>query len=185
MQERNKEGQKAKSILPDNKYDRRVVSSVPNPKVKYPEYKDLESFFGKRGENMGYAYPAYPLYYGETKITKIYCHKKIIDSLERIYQNTLNRYGLDEIVNLKLDIFNGCYNNRLMRGSASKWSTHSWGIALDLNASENKLNMKWKDASFSNPEYKPFIDFWYNEGFINLGKEYDFDSMHFQACSNR
>ena len=72
-------------------------------------------------------------------------------------------------------------NVRPIRGG-STWSMHSWGIAVDIDSDRNGLHTSWKDSQMSKPEYKKFVEFWYDEGFINLGKEANFDSMHFQAA---
>lgn len=58
----------------------------------------------------------------------------------------------------ELKTFDGCFNVRLQRGSSNMWSAHSWGMAIDLNASENPLGGPsklskgfvacWKDAGF-------------------------------------
>lgn len=41
----------------------------------------------------------------------------------------------------KLLTFDGCFNIRLVRGSAVAISCHSYGLALDLNAAQNYLGM--------------------------------------------
>lgn len=44
-------------------------------------------------------------------------------------------------LNLHTEIktFDGCFNIRLVRGSKSVYSIHSWGCAIDLNAADNPL----------------------------------------------
>jgi hypothetical protein len=37
--------------------------------------------------------------------------------------------------------FDGCFNIRMVRGSATHFSAHSYGLALDLNASLNPLGV--------------------------------------------
>ena len=71
-----------------------------------------------------------------------------------------------------------------MRGG-SNWSMHSWGIAVDIDPDRNDLHTSWKNAQMSKPEYKKFVQFWYDEGFINLGLEADYDAMHFQGSRLR
>jgi hypothetical protein len=66
-----------------------------------------------------------------------------------------------------------------MRGG-SDWSRHSWGIAEDLNPIKNGLKMTWKNSQFFKQEYKPMIDIYYKNGFINQGKEKGFDAMHWE-----
>ena len=169
-----------------------VVSAL----VKIPDnnYDDLNDFYGNHGENLGYLYltgdkcsltSEYPMYMGDVKITRICMNKKIISAMIRIFNKTLEHYGLEKIVKLGLDQYGGCLNVRLKKGSKTEWSTHSWGIAVDMDPLNNTIHMSWEESRFSAPIYAPFIQFWYDEGFENLGKSHNFDSMHFQACKGR
>lgn len=112
-------------------------------------------------------------------ITRFKAHKKVAPTLEKIFQEIFDYYGLEKIQELGIDLFGGCFAYRNMRGGSSM-STHSWAISVDLDPKRNPLRGKWKDAEFSKPEYKEMIDIFYRNGYINLGKEKDFDSMHFE-----
>ena len=122
----------------------------------------------------------YPMYYDDKKVTKISCHKLVADKLLAIFNDILKFYGQDEISKLKIDDYGGCFNYRLMRGG-SKLSVHSWGCAIDLNPSRNLLKETSKTARFARPEYKQMIDIFYKHGFESLGREKNFDWMHFQV----
>jgi hypothetical protein len=113
-------------------------------------------------------------------VKKIQCHEMIADKLLLVFNEVLNHYGFTEINRLGIDLFGGCVNVRLMRGSKTKWSRHSWGIAIDLDPIRNSLKTKWANSQFSKPEYKFLVDTFYKHGFINYGKEKDYDSMHFE-----
>ena len=125
-------------------------------------------------------YPMYLSYDKNVKVTRMSCHKLLAETFKTIFADILYTYGLDEIQRLKIDEFGGCFNYRKMR-NGNAWSKHSWGIAIDLYPSANGLKTKWKDSAFSKPEYKKLIEIFEFNGFINLGKEYGFDSMHFQT----
>jgi hypothetical protein len=116
-------------------------------------------------------------------VKKISCHKLIADNLLAVFDELLSHYGLPELQRLGIDLFGGCVNVRLMRGSKTKWSRHSWGIAIDLDPARNTLNETKKTARFARPEYKPMIDIFYKHGFISYGIEKDYDWMHFEAGS--
>lgn len=127
-------------------------------------------------------YPMRLAWEKHTSVNKITCHKLVADQLRAIFNDLLAHYGLQKLQELGIDLYGGCYNKRLMRGSKTKWSTHSWGIALDLDPERNTLRETKKTARFARPEYKPMIAIFYKHGFEGLGPEQDRDWMHFQAA---
>ena len=120
------------------------------------------------------------LTYGGKKQDYIYIHKDVKDNLNKAMKETLKVYGKEKLKDLRINIYNGAYNNRNKRGGVTK-SMHAWGIALDFDASNNKLRWKRDKASFAKPEYKQFLDIFKKHGFYNLGTEKNYDYMHFQA----
>jgi hypothetical protein len=117
----------------------------------------------------------------DTKVTvnRVRCHKLIADKLKAVFDDLLKTYGLPKIQELGIDLFGGCFNFRKMRGG-SDWSKHSWGIAIDLDPARNQLKETSKTARFARPEYKQMIDIFYKHGFISLGREKNYDWMHFE-----
>jgi hypothetical protein len=118
----------------------------------------------------------------DTTVTKLRCHKLVAGSFEDVFKDILATYGLPKIKELGIDLFGGCFNFRKMRGG-SAWSRHSWGIAIDLDPARNTLKETSKTARFARPEYKAMIDIFYKHGFISLGREKNFDWMHFEIGS--
>ena len=114
-----------------------------------------------------------------TTVTKMRCHKLVADNFLGVFNDLLDVYGYEKIKELGIDLFGGCFNYRKMRGGTS-WSTHSWGIAIDLDPARNLLKETAKTARFARPEYQPMIDIFYNNGFESLGIEKNYDWMHFQ-----
>lgn len=123
----------------------------------------------------------YPMFYDGKKVTKISCHKLVADKLLAIFNDILEFYGQDAICDLKIDDYGGCFNYRLMRGG-TQLSVHSWGCAIDLNPSRNLLKETSKTARFARIEYKPMIDIFYKHGFLSLGREKNYDWMHFEVA---
>ena len=115
----------------------------------------------------------------DTKVTKMRCHKLAAEAFENVFNDLLAHYGMKEIERLGIDLFGGCFNYRKMRGG-SEWSKHSWAIAIDLDPARNKLKETAKTARFARPEYQPMIDIFYNNGFISLGIEKNYDWQHFE-----
>lgn len=115
----------------------------------------------------------------EIVVTRMSCHHLLADKFLTVFNDLLRHYGYSKIVELGIDLYGGCFNYRKMRGGR-KWSTHSWGIAIDLDPGRNKLKETSRTARFARPEYKPMIAIFYKHGFENLGIEKNYDWMHFQ-----
>jgi len=107
------------------------------------------------------------------------CHKLAAENFKGVFTELLEVYGLPNIQELGIDLFGGCFNFRQMRGG-SDYSRHSWGIAIDLDPERNLLKETSKTARFARPEYKQMIDIFYKHGFVSLGREKNYDWMHFE-----
>ncbi len=110
------------------------------------------------------------------------CHKLAADKFDKVFTDLLSYYGLPELQRLGIDLFGGCVNVRLQRGSKTKWSRHAWGIAIDLDPARNTLKAKWPNCQFAKPEYAEMHKIFERNGFINYGKVRGFDAMHFELA---
>jgi hypothetical protein len=115
----------------------------------------------------------------KTTVNTMRCHKLVADDFQKVFADLLAHYGLAKIQELGIDLFGGCFNFRAMRGG-SDYSRHSWGIAIDLDPERNQLKETSKTARFARAEYQPMIDIFYRHGFISLGREKNYDWMHFE-----
>lgn len=157
------------------------------PKLKLLSTSEIIAKYGKPGDinnftiiNLPYAMRvAWDL---KESIKRLQCHKRIADNLTKVFEDLFYHYGKTELQKLGIDLYGGCYNYRQMRGG-TEWSRHSWAIAIDLDPARNLLHETHKTARFARPEYKPMIDIFYENGFVGLGREKDYDWMHFQIGS--
>lgn len=115
----------------------------------------------------------------DTSVSIMRCHRLVADKFLAVFNDLLSHYGYDKIKELGIDLYGGCFNYRKMR-NGSAWSRHAWGIAIDLDPARNTMKETKRTARFARPEYKEMIDIFYKHGFISLGREKDFDWMHFE-----
>jgi len=101
---------------------------------------------------------------------KLYCNKIMIAPLIQAFTNLIDRGFVKE-----LKTFDGCFNVRRKRGLTTM-SLHSWGIAIDVNASWNGLH---KTPQLSEGFVKCFTDAGFDWGGTWTRK----DGMHFQLKS--
>lgn len=141
--------------------------------------------FGKPNEKGTYLttiklpYPMRLAWDKSTKVTTMRCHNLVANNFLGVFNELLEVYGLERIQELGIDLFGGCFNFRQMRGG-SDYSRHSWGVAIDLDPERNKLKETSKTARFARAEYKTMIDIFYKHGFLSLGREKNYDFMHFE-----
>jgi hypothetical protein len=159
---------------------------LPNPN-NWPSQRtdeELIAFYGQMGKHqkrIALPYPHRIAWDMDTSVSSFQCHAKVHDSLLRILTKVKDTYGMDGIRQLRLDVWGGCLNVRKMRGG-DRYSTHSWGMALDYDPDNNRLDWGRDRASFARPEYGQWWQIWEEEGWVSLGRQRNFDWMHVQAA---
>jgi hypothetical protein len=117
---------------------------------------------------------------------KVYCNKDLVKPLTQAFTNLIERKLVGE-----LKTWDGCFNNRPIRGFEKKFaaavkannmdlialylSLHSWGLAIDVNAAWNGLG---KEPRLSPAFVKCFTD----AGFDWGGNFKRKDGMHMQLA---
>lgn len=128
--------------------------------------------------------PAYPLtlaFPPGTPVTKVTCHKKIAESLKRVFEQILEHYGsVEEVRKARMHLFAGTYNFRKIRG-ANRLSTHSWAISIDIDSAKNPQGTPYDESKGMMP--KAVVKIFEAEGWKWGGRfgGKRVDCMHFQA----
>jgi len=158
-----------------------IVQTFKWPKAYTTEF---DAFYGPRGSSLERLTSPYPLriaWNPNQIIQSFSIHSKVKDSAEKVLKEALKHYGLQKIKELRLDYFGGCFNERRIRGG-TKWSMHSWAVAIDFDPSNNQLRWGRDKATFAKPEYEAWWKMWEAEGWTSLGRQRNFDWMHVQAA---
>lgn len=108
---------------------------------------------------------------------KIYCNKDLVLPLQQAFQNLIDTGRVSE-----LKTWDGCFNIRKKRGLSSM-SLHSWGIAIDMNSSDNQLGKSYDQLikEGKKPFSEEFLQCFRDAGF-DCGGDWKNrpDRMHFQ-----
>jgi LysM repeat protein len=105
-------------------------------------------------------------------VRSLYCHKKMVDIFSGVFA-AIESEGLRE----KIRTYGGCFNFRSKR-TGSKLSTHSWGIAIDLNPETNPQG-KTGDMDLGVAGVFGRFGFKWGGDWSGMTK----DPMHFQFCT--
>lgn len=152
------------------------------PALLWPRQADLVRFYGPVGTNQTRVELPYTMrlaWNPSEEVKSFSCHEKVREPMSRIFVNTLKHYGERRVRELRLDLFGGCLNVRKMRGGSS-YSTHSWGIAVDLDPENNQLRWGRDRATFARDDFDAFWRIVEAEGALSLGRARNYDWMHFQ-----
>lgn len=115
----------------------------------------------------------YDLVYSGKPVKRTQCHKLLADTFVRVFETILSEKLQDEARE-----FGGIYADRPIRGYPKYPSTHSWGIAIDLEPTKNPLGSKGK-------MHKDIVRIFKDHGFSWGGDfKYRLDPMHFQFAKN-
>ncbi len=142
------------------------------------QIRSNRSIFGAAGQvSLVSLNPPYPLYYDGRLVTSIRVHERIAHGVELALKRVLSHYGAKRVRELGLDVYDGSYNNRSVRGGTAS-SMHAWGIALDFNAARNGNSVRGKNALFSSADYDHWWLAWLSVGARPFGLFNDRDYMH-------
>lgn len=145
----------------------------------------LKAFYGDpaKGEverQLVLVTPPFKMTYEGHPVTAIRFHKKAASALQAALDAIWEHYGHDQaaIDRAGISKYAGSYNKRLIRGSATRWSNHAFGAAIDLNADENGLGQSGNMPPAVIAAFKAQGAKW---GGNYVGRK---DPMHFEFVDN-
>lgn len=147
----------------------------------------ITRFYGRHGDRGGYTPPLKKIQvpydmrlYSASggRVRNIAVHAKIADAVLWAFEDLLVIFPTARDRRAAgIDVFDGCYNPRRMRGGTS-WSMHAWAIALDFNAAKNGNQTAWPARATMPLEV---MEVFARHGFMAAGAFWGRDAMHFQA----
>jgi hypothetical protein len=152
------------------------------PITKWPKQRDVEAYYGKPGAWLSKVILPYPMVLAwdrSVRVSSFSAHERVVPAIERVFDQAKTFYSATGVIDLRLNLFGGCFNIRKMRGG-SALSMHSWGIAVDIDPERNQLRWGRDLASLDDPVYDKWWSFWEAEGGVSLGRMRNYDWMHVQ-----
>jgi hypothetical protein len=98
---------------------------------------------------------------------RIYCNRDLVDPLKKAFKALIETGAVKELRD-----YAGCFNIRMKTGGKTL-STHAWGLAVDLNPSDNQYGKK---PHFS----EKFVQCFESNGFVWGGRWKIPDGMHYE-----
>jgi hypothetical protein len=147
-------------------------------KIKPVPINDIIKVFGQPGEQRDFVKRVFPfplrLSYDKTAVAyNFYGHKYIADAVIEAFEDIRDYYGLSFIKGYNLDLYGGCFADR-MTVSGKRKSVHAWGLAIDYLPDMGAYN---KPSTIPYHIVKAFTD----RGFVWGGDWQSKDGMHFSA----
>lgn len=157
------------------------LKPTPNPWPKQTTAA-LTAFYGWAGDesNLVVIPVQFATYYDGKPVKSLRVHRKVADSLQRVFANIKVHFGGDRDVMDEVENYDGAFNFREKRGGGSL-SLHAWGAAIDLDANENSFRDNWPVHGDMNWE---IIKAFAREGWVSAAGEWNSDPMHFQATQS-
>jgi D-alanyl-D-alanine carboxypeptidase len=114
-------------------------------------------------------------------VKQLLFHKKCRDAFGEALLNIKKLYGDQKTIEAhRMHLTGGSFMFRLMRGSSSRLSVHSWAAAIDIDPQHNPFPAKWRPGMMPIEAGECFQ----KAGLIWRGANSDIDPMHVQACEH-
>ncbi len=119
----------------------------------------------------------YPLLYAGKPVSKGRCHRLVVDNFVAVFKELHDLELAHMVQEADYEDYAGIYNQRPIRGQSSHPSTHSWGIAIDLEPGKYPLGSAARFPDVIINVFKKY-GFFYGGDFKSRK-----DPMHFQLAT--
>lgn len=166
------------SVAACQKHLRKLMPS-PNP---WPasDQKSLTAFYGDAGDEtrlVSLTVEDLRMKYEGRLVKTIRCHHRVAASLRKALEGVRAWQDATPGAPDILGSYDGCYNNRPMRGGSLP-SLHARGAAVDFWSAKNGNKTHWPVAALMPLEV---MEIFAREGWLAAGAFWSRDAMHFQA----
>lgn len=147
---------------------------------------ELIKFYGNPGSSgtngvssqLVHVTPPFQMYYDKRPIKTLMFHKKAASALMAALNEIAAAHPQAELDRLGVSSTGGTFNPRKVRGSATKWSNHAFGAAIDMDPDHNGFNT-------GHGAMPAFVVAAFDRQGFRWGGRYQHrtDPMHFEACN--
>jgi hypothetical protein len=161
--------------------------SAPDPRFRWPRQAEAAEFYGPAKAidaslvTVALPYPMRLAWDLDQAVTEIRLHALVAESAVRALTTVATLYTQAELKKHGLDRFGGSFTRRKMRGGR-RWSMRAFGAAISIDPLRNALHDDHSKAYLARPECGPFLDAFAAEGWVSVGRDYDFCWEQLQAA---
>jgi len=156
-----------------------LTAMMPHPHpAPRSDQKSLTKFFGRAGNENRLERMLFPIpmFYEGRAVKSTMVNSECAPSLLDILLEIEELYGDNRRIMAAATTYDGCYNNRKMRGGTSP-SLHARGAAIDLDAANNGNREHWPLVATMPIE---IMEVFCRHGWLPAGAFWNRDGMHFQ-----
>jgi len=149
----------------------------PNPAPR-SDQRSLTAFYGKAGDESKLERMQFPIpmFYAGRPVNFTRVHRECVPTLLDILTEIKSLYGSNKRIMRAATTYDGCYNNRAMRGGSTP-SLHARGAAIDLDAGNNGNRTHWPLVATMPIE---IMEVFSRHGWLSAGAFWSRDAMHFE-----
>lgn len=136
------------------------AANIPAPVTHWPHDDNaaMIAFYGAPGSvTLSRFVPPFKIVDADSKsaIAGFFVHPKCLPAFTAAFSEIWDHCNHDQAMIEKFNLhkFGGCYNKRLVRGSADKWSVHAFAAAIDINPDGAPMGVDQRPTQENLPDF--------------------------------